>query len=1358
MKKNILKTVFIAIMAIMISSLTKAQDYGSWIVPYSNDIVGTQAHQLKFENNNIQDIGLKAFNSVYQFGYSAGGYDQQGNLLFYIVDKEVYEANTNISVGPFHNNSEENICAEVQIIRKPDSETVYYIIFSTQFSLYQIERFYYSEVIVNPGTNSVSMGDTEVDFLYTPPDHVRGGAFAISQLTEGERYIYICTDSQGILRYPVTSDGIDVVNFEQVLDKYNSVIGDIDNFNAYNFEMKVDNNGKTIFAWTTMVYSTNDRDKVFIYNMDDDVVKKIDIDPNSIGEIGGIEFSTYEDDMLYVSYSSNSSAYGIQKVNYVNESVQSFFNDGFSHTSLQHAPDGDIYCVSNDGYSLGRISMTNEYFDINAFVNANGETVASFINQYNYDFYILPENDGTVFDVVFTHTDIDCIGSENGSGDAFANGGVPPYTYEWTQGGNVISVLPTADGLAAGTYTCCVTDSDSPPVIICGNITVVVDNDLLPYTQPEEVVIDINSGSQTWTNRTDIFKEGIRVTAGYILEVKNNSLLQFGPDAKIIVEPTATLTIDNSTLTGHPDCPLMWQGIEVWGNSGEIQTTTYQGKLILKNESVVEHAIRAVLLAGTHSDGSIWYAKTGGIVNASNTSFLNNSRTLSAYSYHNLPFAGGDEYPNQSGFTDCTIKIDNGFNYDGTHWYTVQIYMYDVMGLKFSKCAFSNMRDNKPAAYAFFTQNAGFTVKGVCPPGMANCDDADYIQSTFDNFKTAIWSCRLPDNTYTIFVNHCEFTNNSTGIYLNGMNNSTVLHSKFHGGQPGTATVNQCGTANAGAHGIYLQNCSGFAIEENYFDVFSGELGRYIGIRLIDCPSASDDIYKNEFVGLHNGNLAEGTNRSEWLNDHTGISYLCNENSINDYDFLVASNSMIRGNVGTPTDASGNVLTDPAVSIMQFQNNGTQDIRYYYNNSPNSQDEWLTEYSDYVYSYPVSDENTCPSHYGGGGSTGSTGKGLVLTPEEEQVAEQDFYQNFNDYNSVEALYNSLKDGGNTAATLTEVETAWPNDMWELRSKLLGDSPHLSMDVLKTVADKTDVLPESVMFEILSANPDELRKEELISYLENKDQPLPAYMIDILKQLANGVTYKTILLGEMSEYHHKKVGAALDILRSKLNDSIVDLAEVRNWYDNIGGIEADKQIIGTYVQEKDYASAQNLLDMLPSLYGLEGERLLAYNAYSSIVEMGIALAQQGRNTLNLTGTEINMLADLAENGLGGAKASAQAILTFGYGQEYINCVPSPDSTGLKSSTVNFEGFAKASGFEVNAGPNPASTFVAFDYSLPVNSGATITITDATGKTIDRFNIGGEQGQYVWDCRKAKPGVYVYKVETANFSKQGKLIIK
>lgn len=61
------------------------------------------------------------------------------------------------------------------------------------------------------------------------------------------------------------------------------------------------------------------------------------------------------------------------------------------------------------------------------------------------------------------------------------------------------------------------------------------------------------------------------------------------------------------------------------------------------------------------------------------------------------------------------------------------------------------------------------------------------------------------------------------------------------------------------------------------------------------------------------------------------------------------------------------------------------------------------------------------------------------------------------------------------------------------------SCQVSEEVLKAMSDRTDILSESTIFEILSANPDELRNEDLMKYLEERENPLPEYMLQILKQ-------------------------------------------------------------------------------------------------------------------------------------------------------------------------------------------------------------------------------------------------------------------
>lgn len=74
------------------------------------------------------------------------------------------------------------------------------------------------------------------------------------------------------------------------------------------------------------------------------------------------------------------------------------------------------------------------------------------------------------------------------------------------------------------------------------------------------------------------------------------------------------------------------------------------------------------------------------------------------------------------------------------------------------------------------------------------------------------------------------------------------------------------------------------------------------------------------------------------------------------------------------------------------------------------------------------------------------------------------------------------------------------------------------------------------------------------------------------------------------------------------------------------------------------------------------------------------------------------------------------------------------------------------------PNPASTWVAVDYSLPPGaSKAQMTITNALGMTVAAYDLSGNASQRVLDLRDLADGVYAYTVYCGKLSRTGKLVI-
>ena len=1161
-------------------------------------------------------------------------------------------------------------------------------------------------------------------------------AFAIAEEQNASRDLYIVNGSEpGLTKYNITASGVSFVS--TIVDYSDPTLNDNQYFWGHNLELS---QNELTLAWCSTI--PGESYNVFIVNLTPQGAysssAKIQLPTHFVY---GVEFADFpNNNSLYASGGLSNG--GIYQIDYTTNQIIGQLNNSanFNNTFLQKAADGFIYAVSNNGNNLGRIDPSNNTFNPQAIASLN---IMSYLGA-DITIFKLPEDKKlySQLGIELTSTYLNCPGDSDGTATATPIGGTPPYTYNWSPGGQTTQ---TITNLEEGTYQCCVTDAIGD--VICDEVEVVIDPSLFDYN--DELVFN-QPYPYTINNMQSSFLTGIRVKSGTKVTMDKCDL-QFGQFAKIIIEPGGELILNNSNLSNYIGCDDMWQGIQVWGNRNAHQWPDEQGNMaqgyLKLNDAVIENAVNAVVL---WNPGNI--STTGGIVIAYNTVFRNNNKSVHALYYRNYHPYGSDDMDYRAFFVNCDFVLDS--EYIGPYTFSKHVDLSHVKGVKFTACDFS-LSPDAPNVSAWNmgigAYSAGFSTKAKCNSPTFPCND--WQNSTFNGFTYGIYAIGDKTNTNTFNINRTHFNNNTYGIHNLGVNSFVVLFSEFRLGYD-AMEQDPCEEErkDASGFGIYTTGASGFSIEENYFTKSSSApTGYYTGILCKDSDTEYDIIYRNTFNGLSFGNFAEGNNRL-FGNDLYGLEYQCNINTGNNRDFIVAGDyfPQINSFQGTINKEAGNSFSSGVLlPDGHFKNTGTQVINYFYKTNP------PVHYTPfYVLPIPIAGINTCPPNYGGGGGTIED---VVLTGDEKQAAELAFANNLTDFNNVKSLFDNLTDGGNTQALKAEVETAWPSDMWELRAELLGKSPHLSKEVLVAAADKTDVLPESILFEILSANPDELRKEELISHLENKDQPLPAYMISILRQLAGGITYKTILLQDMASYQAGKTQAAYKLIRSCLNDTLTDYTYLRTWLNNLDNLNADRQIVSAYLAEDNYAAAQAMLNLIPATRALQGDALTDYNDYKSMMQMQMAWQQQNRSIYELDSLEVDILVDFAENTNGKAVLMAKGILEYAHDYHYCNCLPVDDAGALKSA-VAMPGNEIDNGLVIKASPNPASSWVAFDYTLPVHANeAVLQISDVHGRSIIAFVITAKQGQQLWDIRDVKKGVYLYTLKTGAISKHGKLII-
>ena len=96
--------------------------------------------------------------------------------------------------------------------------------------------------------------------------------------------------------------------------------------------------------------------------------------------------------------------------------------------------------------------------------------------------------------------------------------------------------------------------------------------------------------------------------------------------------------------------------------------------------------------------------------------------------------------------------------------------------------------------------------------------------------------------------------------------------------------------------------------------------------------------------------------------------------------------------------------------------------------------------------------------------------------------------------------------------------------------------------------------------------------------------------------------------------------------------------------------------------------------------------------------------------------------------------------------------------MAGNLISPEDMAKALGFTVSLKPNPASTWIAIDYTLPMDyRAATVEIANTLGVKVLQKQLNGHEGQSVLDLRGLANGVYTLTVMCGEYVLAEKLVI-
>ncbi|MDR2084547.1 MAG: S8 family serine peptidase [Bacteroidales bacterium] len=422
------------------------------------------------------------------------------------------------------------------------------------------------------------------------------------------------------------------------------------------------------------------------------------------------------------------------------------------------------------------------------------------------------------------------------------------------------------------------------------------------------------TSNQVWNTESTlgvevIIKDGVTLTI--------NSTIHCGKNAKIIINPGAKLIIDGGKLTNSCS-QFMWEGIRVIGNKNQAQTEQYQGTIILKNNAVIENANFAVTAHGVGSDGNT----SGGIIQAKNTTFRNNRKSITFWEYTDS--SSRIISSNKSFFKNCTFIVDDNNLFESSDkFFENHISLWGVYGIKFNGCNFvNNISNTNERKQAIYTEGAYFIVDESCINNMISsncgCGINNSNSSTFTGFTNAI-DTHTDGTTYTFKVNKSNFSKNEYSIKSNTINNFTATR----------LNINFDNNPFSNPVGIKIDQGVNYKIEANSFYAQTVNTSKnYIGIDVKSVSGNESSIYLNDFKKLNEGIYVRGGITSNNPYPERGLQFACNYFSNNSIDIHLSFGSLIQRVQGSDSKGSDNDFSENA--IYNIQKDNTKQLIYKY--------------------------------------------------------------------------------------------------------------------------------------------------------------------------------------------------------------------------------------------------------------------------------------------------------------------------------------------------------------------------------------------------------------------------------------------
>jgi len=652
--------------------------------------------------------------------------------------------------------------------------------------------------------------------------------------------------------------------------------------------------------------------------------------------------------------------------------------------------------------------------------------------------------------------------------------------------------------------------------------------------------------------------------------------------------------------------------------------------------------------------------------------------------------------------------------------------------------------------------NSGFYVVSSLTEGAHN---------HFNYLNYGIKTYAFSGHNKTIKIDSAIFTRNQTGCYLGAETFASVIRNIFEAERKDELLP-------YGYCGLYLDACTGYQVEENKFfsdynPSISQSYSRCYGLVVNSSGSDNNMIYNNQFHNISWAVQAQGQNRSK--GGETGLTIKCNDFQNNYQDIIVTADETgdIYGvknwqgsNANLVTAPAGNTfshINSPNNLYSDYFNNCMQIIYWHHVQDINNPAVWVypafhnePDVQPQLYSYNLIfvKDSACPTRLDT--TTYTETKSDIAAAESNRTIYAD-------------SLNNLTDDGNTVSLNLDVVTSMPPETIQLRDQLLNASPYLSDTVMVNAAGKEGVLPNSIITEILSENPQSAKAENVLNTLNARNNPPNDNQMAAIHANDTVIGHKESLENKRDFYAGKKAQEVYRLIRMFENDTAInakyDSIETALVYINTPS-SMYQQAFCRY-KRSDSSGVIAVLNDIPSEFDLNGAESDYHDYFEDYFNILLTLQTQQKAFCEADSTQKAVLYNIMDNNARQLQAYARNLLIYTDGLEYQEPYIEIDTSTMKSAAVHNPVFGNRWPQDVyfKLYPNPAKEYITLEYDLDYTAEDPVAeILTLRGEHIETFRLHGTQGVKIIDLRSWVPGTYLIKLSTNGKTLQSEKFVK